>query len=723
MGMTRKLLLIWLFGALAGTSGWAGRMTFPHYGDGGGLSMAFSISNLSAETARGRLAFFDSEGQPQVLPLASGPAAELPLELAPQSSFVVRSDGSSAPVRSGFAVLEMDQDEISAVAFFGFRAGGEAGIFPAQEGERFGVFVERAGGVDSGVAVVRSGAAAVTARFYDETGLLVGEAEVPLEGRYVARLVGDLFPALPALFQGVLRLESAEPFRVTALRFGPALLTALPLVPEGATDVGAEAEKLLARRSRSLLGLEGPLERRATAADYVPREEATAMQRQLLAPGLQAEYVTRNLASPAEMMVFYPNDLEYTHLVLCIEESRRGTTPGGNSGLNASVQRVDVATGEVEHVLRGMRLCDGIALMPWGTVLVTEESEDGRSYEILDPINTTNHWIADRDTGDVRDGIDSPEPSNNVALREALPTIAWEGVAALPSGVVVAADERTPGLSEVDGDGGAVYKFVPDQLRTGEEPITDLDDSPLVAGRTFALQISCVSPDSDRFPEHGQGCEVGEATWVEVDPLRTRATADANGATGYLRPEDLEIDPTYTGTGFRFCWANTGRSNAQNWGEVLCVVDENPAGEGVVESRNGRVYLADPAQPGGFAGAVVQRFYLGANGFHSPDNLAFQPGSGILYVVEDARFGEIFACLPDGADRDLQTDGCLRMLSIIDPEADPTALIFDGTGEVAFYVLHEGEQPESLRDFESEPLVGRTDDLIRITGFRVPRAP
>ena len=78
-----------------------------------------------------------------------------------------------------------------------------------------------------------------------------------------------------------------------------------------------------------------------------------------------------------------------------------------------------------------------------------------------------------------------------------------------------------------------------------------------------------------------------------------------------------------------------------------------------------------------------------------------------------------WACLPDGADRDNYNDGCVSMLSIRDPDAEPSGFIFDGTGEVAYYRVQHGQQFDSLLDFESNPVDGETDDLIKVTGFKV----
>mgnify|MGYP003395847557 CR=1 FL=1 len=73
---------------------------------------------------------------------------------------------------------------------------------------------------------------------------------------------------------------------------------------------------------------------------------------------------------------------------------------------------------------------------------------------------------------------------------------------------------------------------------------------------------------------------------------------------------------------------------------------------------------------------VVNRFVEGDKNFNSFDNLDFQPGTGNLYVIEDHPNGDIFACLADGADRDIKTDGCVKMLSVKDSSVEPSGFIY-----------------------------------------------
>ena len=512
-----------------------------------------------------------------------------------------------------------------------------------------------------------------------------------------------------------------------------------------AADFGATVDNLLARRSKAVFGFGKP----TTAADVgdngIDRENETAQQRQDLARGLTAKFVARNVAQDADMISFWPNDISYTHLIVCIEQGRSGTTPLGNSGLNAAVQRVDVTTGAVATILHGMERCDGIRTTQWGTVLATEETDDGAVYEIIDPLNTTHHWIADRGgaglAADIRDAIDSLTASTKVVKRTALVTQAWEGLDTLDNGVVIGGDEQRSGDPVADvNEGGAVYRFVPTTFYNCGSPtpvrpgqlctnlITALDQSPLVAGANFALATVCTGDTN-----LGQGCEYGdEGRWVEITtPGNARNEAAAQGATGFCRPEDLHVDrgsPMFTGgDGIKWCWTNTCGGAR---GEALCATESNADvganqlvaidvdGTDAVDNRNFLTKVAGSNSSADRARVNVTRFVENDARMRSHDNLDFQPGTGNVYVIEDDTFGEIWACLPDGTDRDLRSDGCVSMLTINDPDAEPTGFIFDGTGKVAFYNVQHGQQPAALLDTTSNPVDGTTDDLIKISGWK-----
>jgi len=282
-----------------------------------------------------------------------------------------------------------------------------------------------------------------------------------------------------------------------------------------------------------------------------------------------------------------------------------------------------------------------------------------------------------------------------VVKRTALAAMAWEGFDVLPSGVLLGGDELRPGTGKADADGGAMFKFIPATLRTSSTKIADLAQSPLADGKNYALQVSCIAGR----PQFGQGCEIGNAGWIPVAAATARADADVQGATGYYRPEDGHLDPAYHDeakpAAVRFCFTNTGNVSGRNFGEVMCLVDSAPE-------------VAIPAP----TNVVINRFLEGDPDMNQPDNLEFQPRTGNVYVIEDNPNGDIFACLKDGADRDIKTDGCVKILSVTDTSAEPTGFTFTADGTVAIVAIQHSNDGNM-------PLVDGfpTDDILIITGF------
>ncbi len=456
-----------------------------------------------------------------------------------------------------------------------------------------------------------------------------------------------------------------------------------------ASDFGAKVEHLLKAQAFKYFGFVKPITDSASAqVDRVPGQNANDLIK--LATGLHATILTRKAAHVSDMFAFWPSEENPTHTIWCNEGGR---VQLDNGKYNPSVQAIDLISGEVTTIVRGMRSCDGIRLTSWGTILATEERSDGGAYEIMDVLNT-NATISDRATG----ANDDPA---HVVKRTALPMISWEGLTVLDSGVVIAGDEWRPGTDADDKDGGAMFKFVPENPRSDSGVISDLAQSPLAAGSVYAMQVSC----KDSKQQFGQGCEIGNAGWVSVTAENARDDADAAGATGYYRPEDLHRDPAYDGTGVRFCWTNTGNEGAKNYAEVMCGVDSDPL-------------LADSDT----RSVVVNRFVEGDSDFNSFDNLAFQPGTGNLYVIEDHPHGDIFACLPDGKDRDIKSDGCVKVLSVKDATAEPTGFGFSADGKTAYLSIQHSDDSNCPAGSDCEDVDGYpTSDIIKITGFKVPR--
>ncbi len=481
-------------------------------------------------------------------------------------------------------------------------------------------------------------------------------------------------------------------------------IVAAPVVPAAASefegfdglDYGAIVQRGLERSAQVWFGVGKPLGDSAapTAGPYRTAAQKASDQ-VLLADGLKAEYVTRNAANSADMFAFWPSDENPTHMIFCIEGGRQdlGTfLPGGLiKKFNPAVQRVKLSDGSVETILRGTTSCDGIRRTPWQTILATEEAGDGGAYEILNPLAVTNQTITDRALGTIVD--QNGLPSTSIVKRTALPKIAFEGIGITPEGVVYSGDELRPG-SPANADGGAMFKFVPAVPRTTKDPVSSLAESPLIAGNVYALQVSC----QNTTQQFGQGCEIGNGAWINVGAATARADANTLGATGYYRPEDLELDDMFAGPGARFCWTNTGLAEGGNYGEVVCAVDSAP----LTASATQRT-------------VVVNRFVEGDQDMNQPDNFAFQPKTGNHYVIEDNPNGDVFACLPDGADRDIKTDGCVKILSVKDSSAEPTGFKFSGDGKTAYLSIQHSDDTNMTKVDDYA-----TDDIIKITGFRIP---
>ncbi|WP_162559955.1 alkaline phosphatase PhoX [Methylotetracoccus oryzae] len=480
-----------------------------------------------------------------------------------------------------------------------------------------------------------------------------------------------------------------------------ALTSSFAFAAGNSPDFGLRVQRMLGNASLNYFGVEAPLAKSAVdpnGEDTPSRDPGQAASSLItLADGLSARYLTRSAADSTDMMAFWPSDDAPTHIISCVEG---GLETLGNGLKNPSVQRIRLSDGKVDTILRGMEGCDGIRLTPWGSILATEETDDGGAYEIIRPTLINDSTITDRTTGTIVKADDAVE--TRIAKRPALAKLRWEGLQVYPNGVVYFGDELRPGDREdaggnkiADSDGGAMYKFVPTTPRTGAERINALSDSPLVSGNNYAMRLSCL----ESGVQYGQGCEVGSGSWVPVSASNAPVDAAKAGATGYYRPEDLHSDPLYVArksmpNGVRFCWTNTGRADNAHYGEVMCAEDVDSS---AADSK-----------------VTTQRLLEGDRQLNQPDNLAFQPVTGNVYVIEDNPNGDVWACLRDGRDRDNKSDGCVRMLSVVDASAEPTGFFFSADGTKAYVSIQHSAD-------DNMPLVDGygTDDVLEISGFKM----
>jgi len=459
-------------------------------------------------------------------------------------------------------------------------------------------------------------------------------------------------------------------------------------------DFGMDVDHTLRSRSDSLFGVGVSLDHPAgRSTTHYRRPGQPATRQLLLASGLRVEYLTRNAADQTDMMAFWPNDSNPTHLISCVELKR--STNEFTGQLNPSVQRIDLRSGQVVTLVRGLSRCDGIRRTPWHTILVGEEVIDGAAWEILDPLLMTEIIVHDR----IDNMVSDPE---QIAKRPALGIKAWEGLAIYPNGVVVSVDEARP---------GAIYRFVPERHWQGQQ-LLSLDQSPLASGALYAMRVDCVGTTRHGDTVGNTGCQIGNGRWLAVDADTARSSARDNGATAVFRPEDLHLDPTYKGPGIRFCWANTGNPGTRHYSEVMCAIDHQPdARRQTTDPHSKQTWLVTDKNQ--YAEMTVNRFVQGNPVFHSFDNLAFQQNTDNLYVIEDRANGNVLACLPDGSDRDLYSDGCIHIASAIDSSGKPTGFLFTADGATAYLALQHSNDKHM-------PLVDgyRSDDILRITGFK-----
>jgi len=448
-------------------------------------------------------------------------------------------------------------------------------------------------------------------------------------------------------------------------------------------DFGRFVEQQLKAKSEKLFGIEKPVAESA----YGPYGGADNTRAVIAAKGLSVSVVSNVTHPQSDMIALWPTDANPTHAFVCIEDFFAGNDPS-----KASLQLVNLygdPNNNVEVIVKGISSCDPVRRTPWGSIIVGEESgPDGGLYEIMDPMS-----LSGADPAIITDRAAGTSSKANVVKRTAIGNVSWEGNTLLENGTMYFGDEKRPSKGKA---GGGIYKFVPTvPYESWMGVITNPAQSPLASGVNYGLRVGTRSGNTD----YGEGSEIGRGIWIEINAanyldnngnINLGMAQDALGLTGFYRPEDMDRDPIAAAEGkVRVCWTNTGRmsngylsaiEDGHNYGEVMCLVDE-------------------PASTATSAfSPVVSRFINGDRDMNHFDNMAFQPHTGNMVLLEDGEvevrdaFGNLVAlrgndmwmCLPDGSDRDVMSDGCVRILSLTDTDAEPTGFIFDASGRAAY---------------------------------------
>lgn len=300
-------------------------------------------------------------------------------------------------------------------------------------------------------------------------------------------------------------------------------------------------------------------------------------------------------------------------------------------GQNGSLSVVDLVTGITKTIAQrsDWESLDPTVWTPWGTLLFAEETN---AAGFRDPAYPT---AVGGLVYEVFFAKGDPTTVERVVARPAIGAKSHEGMRFDNNGNLYSISERTPGY---------LFKFVPD--RKGD----------LSEGQAYVLRLTAT--DGDR---------TGDAEWVPLDRAAVRvdasAAADAVHATGYGRPEDVEMTPG----GDRFYVSITSEHR------VLAV---DLRGDGAHVSQYVRAGVNAPAD------------------FSMPDNLALDR-AGNLYIAEDPggsfasgkRNGDdIWMAAPTPGNGYAASPSVVRFASLTDCDAEPTGIYFDRTGPERLFV-------------------------------------
>ncbi len=424
---------------------------------------------------------------------------------------------------------------------------------------------------------------------------------------------------------------------------------------------GLFRDQQLSHFSYPLFGVGTPLANSST--QQVSQSDAQADPTKLvtLASGLTAKVVTTQGPAVDDQISLWPNDRNPTYLIACNEQ---GTTDPG-------LVRIELATGIVSTIVTGTTSCDPTRRTPWGTIVFGEEAGSGptggRLYELIDPLHTTGVTL-DRTTGMFSGGVGR--------------RTSWSTRTALGTGRVRRprrSSTTAPRTSTVDDSG-----FGPKNGGPGD----------------VVLQVRPRQPVRRHITDHrplavavrlGRGLRPAGRPEHELRPgprVRVRASGSRcrTPTTRTSRAKDSPPGSPAT-TGPRTPTSTRSRCGRDSCASAAPTPATRPTTSTVRSSASPTA--RSPQAEANTATPELQPFVIGgtSQGINMPDNIAFQPRTGNVVLHEDAETtfesphnNDLWDCLPDGADQDLLSDGCVRIATLNDLTAEWTGGIFDATG-------------------------------------------
>jgi len=297
-------------------------------------------------------------------------------------------------------------------------------------------------------------------------------------------------------------------------------------------------------------------------------------------------------------------------------------------GSNGAITVTDLVTGatSLADQQSHYEALDGIVWTPRHTLLFAEERIVASRPDPRVP-NAVGGLVYEYDPAT---GVTQPLPA--VGARS------HEGLRFDAQGNLYGISESTPGVN----GSGAIYKFVPDRRND------------YTSGQLYALKVL----DASR---------TGEAVWVPLDRAAVQVNSDAEaiakGATGWGRPEDVEI--------------NTNVGNTRG-GQVMYVASTSEDLVLRIELNGDRAFVSNFVKEG-----------VNVSGLDNPDNLDLD-NQGNLYIEEDHGPADIWIARA-GSGRQQVAEVVELFASLSDCSAESTGLYFDRNSQRAWvHVQHAG---------------------------------
>lgn len=219
---------------------------YPQLALGGGYEAIVFLSNAATSAWQGAIRLCRGSEEPWETPWALNGvdqtgSTEFDVELSPDATgkFVLTSTaGLSAGYLEVLGSTNPASTKVASAFFYNLYVGGRlvdsVGMPPAEPGTRFVFPVEKAGGVDTGLAWAPAGQASgfdVHLTLFDASGEELQSRTVQFQG-HQAQFFSELFSAVEDSFVGMLLVESGQPIELAVLRLETTLaglqLTSVP---------------------------------------------------------------------------------------------------------------------------------------------------------------------------------------------------------------------------------------------------------------------------------------------------------------------------------------------------------------------------------------------------------------------------------------------------------------------------------------------------------------